>query len=96
VVNSLGDRSAEILPEQRHVVPVIDRPRLEGELFAEKIEQLSEGVHGGRNETPLDPGDRCLGGPSAVGQLLLRQPVPATGFTKELSSRHVRSISDLM
>jgi hypothetical protein len=28
--------------------------------------------------------------------LLLRQPVPATGFTKELSSRHGRSISDLM
>lgn len=85
MVNALRDRSAQVLLEQCQVVPVVDRPRLERELLAEQVEKVCQRVDGGGDEVSLDPRDSGLGGASAVGQLLLRQPVAASSLAKNLA-----------
>ena len=54
---------------------VVDRSGVEDELLAEDVEQVCERVDGGGDETALDPRDRSLRRPRAIGELLLRQAV---------------------
>lgn len=96
VIDPLRDRSPQILLEQRHVVPVVDWPRLERELLAEQVEQVGERVDRGGDEVALDPRDRRLRRSRSVGQLLLREPVPKPCFLEELSCPHSVGISDQM
>jgi hypothetical protein len=96
VVDALRDRSAQVLLEERHVVPVVDRPRLECEFLAEQVEEVCQRVDGRGDEVSFDPRDSGLGGASPVGQLLLGQPVAAPSFAENLARGHLRSISDLM
>ena len=96
MVDSLRDRSTQVLLEQRDVVAVVDRPRLESELLAEEIEQVGERVHRRGNQVALEPRDRGLRGAGPVGELLLRQAVPATNLPKKCSRCHAPRISDLM
>jgi hypothetical protein len=72
------------LPQQSDVVAVVDRPGLEREFLAEQVEQVRERVDRWGNKVALDAGDRGLGSASPVSQLLLRQPVPASGVSKKL------------
>src|ERR671931_657140 len=60
---------------ERGVVPVVDRLRVELELFAHQVEEHRERVDGWGNAPLLDPGDRALTGPRAGGELGLRQAV---------------------
>ncbi len=46
MVDSLRDRSAKVLLEKGHVVPVVDRLSLQRELLAEQVEQMGERVDG--------------------------------------------------
>ncbi len=96
MIDSFGDRSTQVLLQQRDVVAVIDRPGLERELLAEQVEQVRERVDRWRNQAALDAGDRGLGGASPVSQLFLCQTVPASGLAKKLPGRHRLRISDLM
>jgi hypothetical protein len=96
VVDSLRDRSTQVLLEQRHVVAVVDRSRLEREFLTEQVEQVGERVDRGGDEVALDSRDRSLGRTGPVCELLLRQTVPAAGLAQEFSSSHEGRISDLM
>ncbi len=96
MIDSFGDRSTQVLLQQRDVVAVLDRPGLERELLAEQVEQVRERVDRWRNQAALDARDRGLGSASPVSELLLRQTVPASGLAKKLPGRHRLRISDLM
>jgi len=85
VVNALRDRSTQVLLEERHVVPVVDRPRLERQLLAEQVEEVCQRVDGGGDDVSFDPRDSSLGGASPVGQLLLRQSVAPPSFAQNLA-----------
>ena len=85
MVDSLRDRSTQVLLEQCHVVPVVDGPRLECELLAEQVEEVSQRVDGGGDDVSFDPRNSGLGGASPVSQLLLRQPVAAPNFAENLA-----------
>ena len=95
MVDSLRDRSTQVLLEQRDVVAVVDRPRFERELLTKEVEQVGKRVHRRGDQVALDSRDRGLRRAGPVGELLLRQAVPATSLAKKLSGRHQLTISDL-
>src|SRR3989442_1450070 len=76
----IGDVPGKVLLEQGHVVAVVDRLRMQCELLAEQVKQLSEGVDRWGDEVALDAGDGGLGRAGSVGELLLGQAVAATGI----------------
>src|SRR6266704_2910915 len=94
--HSVAHRLGEVLFEQRDVVAVVDRPGFESELLTKEVEQVGEGVDRRGNQVALDPRDRGLRRAGPVGELLLRQAVPATSLAKKLSRCHEPRISDLM
>src|SRR5206468_3708357 len=96
VIDALGDCAPEVLLQQRHVVPVVDRTRVEDELLAHQVEERAQRLDGGRDEATLDPRDRGLRGARPRCELRLREPMTPTGFAEELSGSHEASISDLM
>src|SRR5262249_7985545 len=92
VIDSFADGAFEVLPQQRDVVPVVDRARIEHELLAHELEQRPQRFHGRRHEAALDPRDRSLGRASTSGELPLCQAVPRARIAEQLTRSHVPSV----
>src|SRR6266516_5778053 len=67
VVDAVRDGSLEVLTQERAVVAVVDRLRVEGQFFAQQIEQGGERFDGRGDEAALDAGDGGLAGAGASG-----------------------------
>src|SRR5712691_7322858 len=94
-LDAFGDGESEVLLEERPVVAVVDRLRVENELLAHQVEERPQRLDRGGDQPPLDPRDRRLGGPSSRRELALRQPVPTPCITEEFPAGHWLNISDV-
>src|SRR5205085_1845636 len=83
VSEPLVHRSVEALLQQGHVMPVIDRLRVQAEFLAEQVEQVCERRDRRRDDVALDSRDRRLARACARGELRLRDAVAPSRIPEE-------------